>query len=504
MDMMNAQPEAKAGKFEKFRIRIAGADERLLALCPERDREIVLALANLILSVWLYQTLIVSLISERLFGAPGEIHPELIIGSAFICSIVLQFDSFSIMRTAWVLEGIKFLKRGGIDISEGIGARIKFGIFLCIRIFLSIGIAQLSAIFLSLLIFSADIDSRLHESNLNANAALTSSATALVDGGIQRATAAVNAESTQETALATQVSQLRDNQIDPASGDTQVQMAQQAVTQLLAEKSEADSAVQQAETIASAELGGIKSPETSGIAGDGPRRQAALEAVQDAKDQDQQIATALAAAQSRFDALQSQSLARSQTTEQQSNTELPTFQKALAVEDAKLASMKSALLALEEHRDDAIRTAVQSAPGYVPYDGGLLAEITALDEIGHQNARIAAVIILVDVTGFGIELGAVMAKLCSYVPTTYSGLLARSIYMDAVHMVDEMMEELNASSSAAQQEARPIPPLRSRDGGEPSKTRSETQADLFSSAAAPLPETTKRKRGRPRKKPIIH
>jgi len=282
-------------------------------------------------------------------------------------------------------------------------------------------------------------------------------------------------------------------------------MAQQEVTQLLTQKATADQAVQQAETFASNELGGIKGdPGNSGIPGPGPRRQAALEAVDNAKDQDRQIGAALEAAQDRLDALYSQSSSRSQTTQQQSHAELPAFQNMLAAEDAKLASMKNALAAMEDHRDDAIRAAVEGAPEYVPYDNGLIAQITVLDQIAHENPRIAAVIILVDVTSFGFELAAVLAKVTSYVPTTYAALLARSAYMNVVRIVNEMMAELNPPSSKPSADSRIIPPIIPQNETGRNAARPSPGTDPFSSPSGPLSAPPKRGRGRPRKKPPLH
>lgn len=495
MDMMTAEPTAKGGFPNRLFLHVAGVDEETLRLCPQHDWDNVRAVAQLMICTWFYQTALFSVISHRLFSTPDHIRPELLITSAFLASFVLLIDSYMIMRSGWHLSGIQELKRGGIDISGGIGARLKAGVFLTIRIILSIGIAQLTAIFLSLLIFGSDITARLQEANLNANAAVMSTATALVDGEIQRATDAVKTESVQETALATQVTALRQDQVDPSSGDAEVQMAQQEVTQLLMQKAAADQTVQQAETFASDELAGIKGAAgNSGIPGDGPRRQAALEAVDNAKDQDQQIGAALAAAQTRLDALHSQSLSRSQTTEQHSHAELPAFQSMLAAEDTKLAATKNALAALEDHRDDAIRTAVEAAPDYVPYDNGLLAQITVLDQVAHENRRIEAVIILVDVTSFGFELAAVLAKVTSYVPTTYAALLARFAYMQVVRLVDEMMAELNASPGSRPEV---VPPTAPWDQEE----RDTAGSDPFSNPIGSLSAPPKRRRGRPRKAP---
>jgi len=505
MDMMSPEPIAKGGFPNRFFLHIAGVAEEKLRLSPEDDWDNVRAVAQIMICTWFYQTGLFSLISHRLFAARGQLRPELILTSAFLASFILLIDSYMVMRSGWHLSGIQELKRGGVDISGGIGPRLKAGFFLAIRITLSIGIAQLTAIFLSLLIFGSDITARLQEANLKANAAVISTATTLVDAQIQRATDAVNAETSQEAALATQVTALRQNQVDPSAGDAQVQLAQQAVTQLLAQKAAADQAVQQAETFASDELGGIVgAPGNSGVPGDGPRRRAALEAVNNAKDQDQQIAAALVTAQNRLDALHSQSLTRTQTTEQESHAELPTFQTLLDAEDAKLTSMKNALAALGAHRDDAIRTAVEAAPDYVPYNNGLLTQITVLDQIAHENREIEAVIILVDVTSFGFELAAVLAKVTSYVPTTYAALLARDAYMNVVRIVDEMMAQLNALSGEAQQEGRTAHPLGLRDEPEQSATRPAPGDDLFSSPAEPPSTPPKRGRGRPRNKPLMH
>jgi hypothetical protein len=271
------------------------------------------------------------------------------------------------------------------------------------------------------------------------------------------------------------------------------------VTQLLAQKAAADQTVLQAETFASDELGGIKGPGNSGIPGDGPRRQAALEALSNAKNQDQQVGAELQAAQNRLDALHAQSLTRSQTTLQQSHAELLDFQSTLSAEDVKIAAMKNALNTLEDHRDDAIRAAVEGAPNYVPYDDGLLAQITALDQIAQENPKIAAVIILVDVTSFGFELAAVLAKVTSYVPTTYAALLARSAYMQVVHIVDEMMAELNASSARPNSEPQIVAPIVPPDKTKRRATQSTDGTDGFPTALGPLSGPPKRRRGRPRK-----
>lgn len=501
MDMNTPEPQTKKNLPSKFILFMTGVDGNTLNQCPEQDHDTVRAVASLMILVWIYQTALFSIISHRLFAAPGQIRPLLIIASAFLATFILGIDSYMVFRSGWHLSGIEELKRAGIDVSGGIGPRIKAGIFLALRIILSMGIAQITAIFLSLIIFNADLSSRLRETNMKSNALSVSAATVLVNGQIQRATEAVNAEAAQEAALAAQVTALRGNEVDPAAGDTQVQMAQQEVSQLVMQKAAADQAVQQAETTAAEELGGIKSPDSSGTAGAGPRRQADLEMVANAKDQDQQIGAALEAAQKQLIALRSESLGRSQTTEQHSQSELPAFQNILAAEDAKLATMKSALQEQEDHRDDAIRTAVEASPDYVPYNNGMLAQISALDQLGHENPKIKVVILLVDLTGFAFELAAVLAKVTSYAPTTYAALLARDAYMQAVRIVDGMMAELDRPSGSAAPEPLIIPPIIPPKPTRQDTARPSPEADPFANPAGQPSSPPKRGRGRPRKTP---
>jgi hypothetical protein len=487
----------KIGPLTRSILYITGVDEAKLRQCPQ-DWDNVRAVAQLLTLTWLYQTALFSLISHRLFAPPGQIRPDLLAASAFLATFLLTIDGYMIVRSGWHREGLQELARGGLNLQGGVIIRLKAGIFLAIRILFSVCLAQLTGIFLAILIFSPDVGARLQDRYLHANANLIGNATTLVDGEIQQQSDAVKTETIQDTALAAQVTALRQNQIDPSAGDAQVQFAQQEVTQLFSQKAAADQAVQQAETSASDELGGIKSPGSSGIPGDGPRRRAALEAVGNAKDQDQQISVELDAAQKRLDDIRARSLATSQPTEQLAHAELPSFETTLAAEDAKLAAMKNALMILQDHRDDAIRTALEASPDYVPYDNGLLVQIKILGELANENPRIAAVIILVDVTSFGFELAAVLAKVLSYCPTEYSALLASSTYMRVVRMVDEMMEELNASSAKSGTEPYGMQPLASHDeNGSPRRAAT----DPFSSVIGSLPSPPKRGRGRPRKVP---
>ena len=482
-------------------MKIAGVDEETLRKCPAHDWENARAIGEAMLCVWLYQAGLCSIVGHRLFAEPGQVRIELILVAMFIATFVMLIDSYVIMRSGWHLSGIEELKRGGLDISGGPWARLKAGFFLTIRILLSVGLAQLTAIFLSLLIFAGDIDARTQTTWRQANAHLIVGATEPVDAEIQRATEAINAQSAHVAALATQVESLRQNEIDPSS--TYTAPAQQEVTQLLAQKAKADDELRAAETFAANELAGVRaSPENSGRAGPGPRRRAAMEQVTNAKSHAQEIDRALQAARSRLETLRNQHNAPNEAVRQQAHDQLPAFEKTLAAENTKLAALKDELTRLNQGRGDAIRAAIDKAPNHVGLDNGLLAQLRVLEEIAQANSRIAAVIILIDVISFGFELAAVLAKVTSYVPTTYAALLARDAYMGAVRMVDAMVAELNPEPEKESPKPEIVVPPQPANDNWPENGQAVRQ-NPFGGFDEPPPSAPppppKRPRGRPRK-----
>lgn len=503
MDMLVPQTVTKAGPVTKFLITLPGVDEETLRLCPQHDWDNARAVGVLMVCTWLYQASLFFIIGYRLFAAPGQIRPDLALVAGGLATFIMSIDSYMVMRSGWHLSGIAELKRGGVDISGGPLARIKAGVFLTIRILLSINLAQLTAIFFSLIIFDADIAARIESTYRQANAPLIAEATARVDAEIQRATEAVTTASAQLAALSAQITALRQNTIDPSANDPQLQQAQQEITQLLAEKAKADEELRTAETFASNELAGVKGASgNSGRMGHGPIHQAAVERVANAKDHAQEAARTLEAARARLDGLRKQLASANSATKQRSQDQLPSFENARAAADAQLASLKDQLANLNRGRDAAIRNAVEQAPDYVPRDNGFLAQITALEHIAQDDPKIAAVIFLIDVTSFGFELAAVLAKVTSFVPTTYAALLARDAYLRVVRIVDEMMAELNSSPSNNDPDAG----MRSR--GKPTKGSPHSLGPILAPAAPfgspgdPPPPPPKRPRGRPRKSPL--
>ena len=158
--------------------------------------------------------------------------------------------------------------------------------------------------------------------------------------------------------------------------------------------------------------------------------------------------------------------------------------------------MKDELARLTQGRGDAIRAALEKAPNHVRLDDGLLAQITVLESIAQGDSKIAAVIVLIDVISFGFELAAVLAKVTSYVPTTYAALLARDAYLRVVRMVDEMMVELNGGMKSKGREAEILPPDVPTDD-ERGNHGASTGPNPFDNPDDDPSQPPKRPRGRP-------
>ncbi len=408
MDLMSdgVLPSRKTGWWMKLLIKIAGVDEETLRGCPLHDWENVRAVGEIMICTLLYQSGLFALILHRLFAAPGQIRPELVLVSMFIATFIMFIDSYMVMRSGWHLEGFKALLHAGLEIAGGTLARIKAGIFLSIRIGLSIGLAQLTAIFVSLLIFAGDINAKIHEKYLTTNAHLIGPATTMVDAAIQRATDAATAQTKLVNNLAAQVAVVRQNEIDPLSGDPQIRQAQEEVSQLVAEKAKAEEAVQNAETFAANEYGGIKGDQgNSGVPGFGLRYRAAMEQLKNARLHTQNVDRRLDAARSRLADLRKKAPVASDTTEQRTHNQLSSFQGSLNAENDKLSKLKDELAKLIEGREDAIRKAIERAPDHVGLDDGFLTQIAVLERIAQEDRKIATIILLIDLVSFGFRTG---------------------------------------------------------------------------------------------------
>ena len=120
-----------------------------------------------------------------------------------------------------------------LDISGGPIARVKAALFLVVRILLAFGLAQLTAIFVCMLVYGHDIDARIDSDNIRANAPIVAAATDRVDGDIRRQRDAVAAENVTINTAVAEASALRKRENDLTSSEPQLQGVQAEVAQLV-------------------------------------------------------------------------------------------------------------------------------------------------------------------------------------------------------------------------------------------------------------------------------
>jgi Domain of unknown function (DUF4407) len=421
---------------------ICGVDEETLRKCPDRDWVTIRTLGLVRIFGWVYLIGAFSLMLHRVFAAPGEIRPTLVLISAFVASFLTAIDTYLLFRGSWASSGIGALRqKGGLDISGGLLARSLEYVYLVLRLVLiSLPLSVLVGVALSLVVFSHEIDARIDKTYQRENAALIAVQTRVVDGEIQRATGAVNSETSRIDGLSGQVAALRQREI---SGDPEAQEALNEVDRITGEKATADRDALAAGAFAADEGGGIVgAPGNSGRVGRGARYLAAKEKEKLAIDRSQALARELTAARARLDALRAKAPAQTDAARQQSHDDRVALEQTLESETTKFAALKNGLAMLIANREAAIRRAVEASAEYVPADNGFLTQMRILEQIGHEDWTIAWIIIAFDLLAFGLELAPVIGKVLSNVSTTYALRQARDEYMGAVATADEISAEL--------------------------------------------------------------
>jgi uncharacterized protein DUF4407 len=487
------------GPWAKLQLKICGVDKDILYQCPQRDWNAIKAIGEIFVCTFIYQAGLWIGIGHLLFAAPGQVRPDIIIAGLFLATFVLLIDSWMFVHSAWEQAGLRELRRGGIDCGGGgTLAAVKAGAFLVVRIVLAVGNAQLTAVFFSLLIFGGDVNSRLQNDYLQVNSHLLAQATTVVNDASTRATDALNKQTSVVEKLSNQVSTLQQGLVDPAVLDPEYQQAQRELQQLLDEKTKADQKLDSSQTHAANEYGGIRGDAgNSGRPGRGLRYRAAMELVENDRAHVNEVNRNVDAVRARIDSIRQRAPEADQAAMQHSRDQLPGFEKELNEANAKRAALKKELDGLIAGRETAIQTAIESAPDHVPFNGGFLARIKALENVSMGDLKLLVIIALLDVSSFGFELAAVLSKVTAYVPTKYSMIVARDSYMQAVRMADEMMTELK--TFGIQNHEAP--------GVQPSDDPFAHDNSAPASAAAgnangANPQPVKRGRGRPRKNPL--
>jgi Domain of unknown function (DUF4407) len=481
------------GAVGRLLVRIAGGDPATLALCPERDRDILKQDAVLLIAVCLYQGLIYSSVLERTMSPSGKIRPELITLGIGLATMVLIMDVVMVMTPSWISAGEEALRRGGLSLEISWAKRVERWFFLGMRFSITIISAQLTGMLTGTLIFAADIQNLAHRDFLAANQSIIASATAKIDGEIARTTSALKAETEHAASLTAQIDTVRARVIDPSAADPRVRQALGDVGRLEAQKAKASAARAQAEAFASDELAGLKTnPGNSGQQGNGPVRAAALERVRHAVDDERRLDDELAAARQRLDALQRESARNSDAARHQADGQLPQFQNALATEQDEINKLQTRLAELTAGRDEAIQNLVTNDPNFRPEDHGFVAQLRAMQRITDGDPIALTLVLLIGAFAFFLEAAVICAKTFARVPTTYAALIARNCFLSDVAVAEEALEEL-CVRGAREDLNNPFSPFKPKEPRDP-----VIQAGLRpGNGETPI----RRKRGRPPKSP---
>jgi hypothetical protein len=510
-------PNLRPDLLIRLPLMINGADDHEALRQCSRDRGTLVWPGLILMFSSVYMTGLFTQAAHMLFAPDGQFRIGLLLVGTFLALFVLVIDSYMILRVSHYHTGTAQLRKAGLDISGGLIARFKIGIALTVRIILSLALAQLTALVLSLMVFAPDINARIQRDFLQANAHLLGPATALVDGGIERKTAAVTEQTTLVNGLAQQVASLRQSTVDPVAGGPEVQEAEQEVAHLVAQKAKADEELQAAQTFADNEFGGIRGGAgNSGVPGYGLRWKSAMQHVAQAKAHAEDIQNQLDAARARLDALRKQKSSGDATLMQRAHAELPGFEKRLGEENGRLAKLKNELAIAIANRDEDIRKAIENAPDFVGFQNGIIARVIALEGIAGQDKRIQLIILLVEIVSLSLESAGLLAKVFCQIPTRYASLVARDAYMHDVRLVDEMMDELNKrdtedpDGSGASASIDPVDRAPGSGGAAPIPSDlSAAEAalppappEIPVAAVPPPPQPLKRGRGRPRIHPV--
>lgn len=493
-------PDRDFSWWQRFLFILAGRDLGIMKRSPPPDHTNAYTIGLLIVLNWAYVTWLFSALGMNLL-ADGRFRLDVLGVCAFLASYLVAIDVYAFNHSGDHQNGLRELKRGGLDLMGGAAESLRSYGYLAVRLVLSFGLAQLSAIAFALLWYGADISAQIDAIYQSRNAVLTEQMTSSVQADLKRLSDDRAGQAEHVKGLEAQVTALRQAVIDPSAGDPQVQEDQHELDQLLDQRTKAQDEIAKAEAFATSELGGVVSAAgNSGVAGAGPRYRAAMQRVADAKAHAQEIDNEISAARQRLDELHAKLGTANQAKQQNAHDQLPSFEKALAAAQGKLQALTDQLAQLTARRNTAIEERVRSAPNYVPRNTGTLARLKALENIANEDPKAGYTILVVELVAFGLELAFVMCKVFAYVPTTYSAQLAGDHYRRIVRIANEVAAETNqppANDNGPDGEAGHDAVNDNQANGH---AATGTEGFSLANGAAQPP---KRGRGRPRKHPRI-
>jgi hypothetical protein len=377
----------------------------------------------LLIIVWVWQSVLFTMVGHMMLARPGEWRFDVIAGAMLIASVVMLVDSYVIVRSSWHLQGISELKRGGLDLPSPIAARIKNGVFVAVRLVLSTVLAMLTALFLSILLFEKDITADLERHFQKLNAPLLARITGQVDDAIAKLKAEHEDIRKRLSTLADEEKVLRAAVIDPAGDNTEFKAALDRVAALNEAKVDAQRELTAAEKLAADELGGARISGTSGIPGYGPLRRAADEKIASARRKLQSVVQDLEEAQKHIETLRVTLRDVTGSKRTAAEAKLAEIGIQRKEKEERLSFVEAEFKKREQDRDRVVRTAFENDPVYQAKENGFLARLEGLDRIS-QQFHVKFVVIIFHIGLFGIELAAVLAKIATFIPASYTTILA--------------------------------------------------------------------------------
>lgn len=462
------------GALSRLIIKIGAGDEKILRTCPIRDVHNVMTIGWLLIIVWVWQSVLFTMVGHMMLARPGEWRFEVIAGAMLIATVVMLVDSYVIVRSSWHLQGISELQRGGLDLPSPVGARIKNGIFLAVRLMLSTVLAMLTALFLSILLFEKDLTADQERQFQKVNAPLLARISGQVDDVIAKLKGEHEEIRKRLSTMADEEKLLRATVIDPEGDNSELKAALERVPVLNEAKAEAQRELTAAEKHAADELGGARLPGTSGIPGYGPLRRAADEKIASARRKLQGVISDIEEAQKHIGTLRLSLKDVTGSKRLAAEAKLAEIAIQRKEKEERLAIVEAEFKKREQDRDRVIRTAFENDPAYHAKENGFLARLEGLERISAQF-HVKFVVVIFHIGLFGIELAAVLAKIATFIPASYTTILAWHDLQIPMRWAVRLKEEADKIHSGRDEppEGAPTTPLPPDPKPQPAKQEGE-------------------------------
>jgi hypothetical protein len=216
-----------------------------------------------------------------------------------------------------------------------------------------------------------------------------------------------------------------------------------------------------AEKQAADELGGARLPGTSGIPGYGPLRRAADEKVTSARRKLAGAVKDIEAAEKQVETLRESLKEVTGSKRLAAETKLAEIAVQRKEKEQRLAHVETDLRKREQTRERMVRTAFENDPAYRGKEEGFLARLEGLERIS-QQFHVKLVVILFHLGLFGIELAAVLAKIATFIPASYTRVLAFNDLKGSAWWAMRLKEEIDKMREGHRDDARDGAPVLSR------------------------------------------